>query len=53
MANSKKNQLIVELDEKMHKDFKRLCVESDVSMVSVVRADIKKWIDAKKKNVIY
>ena len=45
--------LIVELNINLHKEFKKLCIEKDTDMSSVVRRSVRQWVDDQKKNVVY
>ncbi len=46
-------QLLVEMDEKSHKQFKQAAIADDKTMASVVRECIKKYMAEKTKTVVY
>lgn len=53
MSKTPKSSLIVELEDTIHKDFKKLCIDNDTSMTEVVRKGIKSWMDDKERKVVY
>lgn len=46
-------QLLVEMDEKVKKQFKMAATEDDTSMAELVRNFIKKYLAEKTKTVVY
>ncbi len=46
-------QLLVEMDERLHKQFKITTLADDKTMASVVRECIKAYIAEKTKTVVY
>ena len=46
-------QLIIELDEKIHKQFRQITVTDDTSMAEIIRGCIKKYLAEKTKSVVY
>ena len=47
-------QLIVPIEESLHRDFKRVVLDNDTSMSEIVRNCIKKYIaEHKHKQVVY
>lgn len=53
MSKPDKTLLILELDAGVKSDFKKLCVDKEVAMSSVVRRCVKAWVDKQNKNVVY
>jgi len=46
-------QLIIEMDEKTHKQFRQTTLADDTSMAEIVRGCIKKYLAEKTKSVVY
>jgi hypothetical protein len=46
-------QLLVEMDGKIHKQFKQVALTEDRTMAEVVRECIKKYLAEKTKTVVY
>jgi len=46
-------QLLVEMDEDIHKKFKQVTLADDKSMAEIVRGCIDKYIAEKTKPVVY
>jgi len=53
MPKNNMSSLIIELEDATHKDFKKLCIDHDISMTDVVRKGIKTWMDDKERKVVY
>ena len=45
--------LVLKMDPTLHKDFKRICIDNEESMTSVLVECIKRYIAEKKKVVIH
>ena len=45
--------LIINIDDNLHKDFKRTTADNEESMKDVIVDSIKKYLDDKKKVVIH
>jgi len=45
--------LVINIDDKLHKDFKRTTADNEESMKDVIVDFIKKYLDDKKKVVIH
>jgi len=46
-------QLLVEMDEKIHKQFKMITIKENTTMAAVVRTHIDAYIAEKTKPVVY
>lgn len=46
-------QLIIEMDEKTHKQFRQTTLADDTSMAEIVRGCIKKYLAEKTMSVVY
>lgn len=46
-------QLLVEMEENVHKQFKMAALADDTSMAELVRSFIKKYLAEKTKTVVY
>jgi hypothetical protein len=46
-------QLLVEMDEDVHKKFKQVTLADDKTMAEIVRGCIDKYISEKTKTVVY
>lgn len=53
MAVKKKVKMIVEIDEDVQKEFKKLCIDSGTNMSSTIRKCIRSWVNEQKKNIVY
>jgi len=46
-------QLIIEMDEKTHKQFRQTTLADDTSMAEIVRECIKKYLAEKSRMTVY
>ena len=53
MPKNAMSSLIIELEDNTHKEFKKLCIDNDITMTDVVRKGIKSWMDDKERKVVY
>ena len=53
MAKKDTDKLIVEIEVDLHKDFKKLCIDGETDMSTVIRHCINSWVKEQKKNIVY
>ena len=53
MAKKDTDKLIVEIEVGLHKDFKKLCIDGETDMSTVIRRCVVAWVKERNKNIVY
>jgi len=48
-----KKRIVVEIDNKIHKEFKKTCAANDDSISAVIKNSVDRYITDHKKNIVY